>query len=123
MLGLTLLAWGNSAGDLMTGLGLARRGLGNVAMTACFAGPSFNLLIGLGTGILLLLQRQGSRSEPLALPFDFLVGAAFLLANCAAVVGVSLVCGRRLPRAYGFVAFVLYGLYLTFSLALILRLT
>ena len=90
-------------------------------MTACFAGPSFNLRIGLATGILLLLRRQGGRSEPFVIPWDFMAGCAFLLTNCAGVAAVSFACGRRLPRAYGFAAFALYALYLTFSLALILR--
>jgi Ca2+/Na+ antiporter len=30
---------------------MARKGLANMAMTACFAGPVFNILIGLGLGL------------------------------------------------------------------------
>lgn len=46
LLGLTVLAWGNSVGDLSTNMAMARKGLANMAMTACYAGPVFNLLVG-----------------------------------------------------------------------------
>lgn len=45
VLGLTVLAWGNSIGDLSTNMAMARKGLANMAMTACYAGPLFNLLV------------------------------------------------------------------------------
>merc|ERR1719445_1478759 len=54
ILGLTILAWGNSMGDLSANTAMAREGLGNMAITACFAGPIFNILIGLGTGFSVL---------------------------------------------------------------------
>lgn len=38
IMGLTILAWGNSMGDLSANLTMARKGLANMAMTACFAG-------------------------------------------------------------------------------------
>ena len=44
VLGLTVLAWGNSVGDMSTNMAMARKGLANMAMTACYAGPVFNLL-------------------------------------------------------------------------------
>ena len=47
---MTVLAWGNSMADLSANVTLARKGLANMAITACFAGPVFNILIGLGAG-------------------------------------------------------------------------
>ena len=38
VMGLTVLAWGNSIGDLTTNVTMARKGLENMGMTACFAG-------------------------------------------------------------------------------------
>ena len=46
VLGLTVLAWGNSIGDLSTNMAMAKKGLANMALTACYAGPVFNLLVG-----------------------------------------------------------------------------
>merc|ERR1712127_659021 len=50
IMGLTVLAWGNSMGDLSANMTMAKKGLANMAITACFAGPVFNILIGLGGG-------------------------------------------------------------------------
>ena len=43
ILGLTVIAWGNSIGDFSSNLAMAKRGLGNISMTASFAGPVFNV--------------------------------------------------------------------------------
>jgi Ca2+/Na+ antiporter len=48
VLGLTVLAWGNSIGDLVADVAVARAGSPDMAVTACFAGPLFNMLVGLG---------------------------------------------------------------------------
>jgi Ca2+/Na+ antiporter len=50
-LGITLLAWGNSVGDMMANSAVAKKGFARMALTGCFAGPLFNLLIGLGMSL------------------------------------------------------------------------
>jgi Ca2+/Na+ antiporter len=50
VVGLTLLAWGNSLGDYFGNSALARAGAGSTAITACFAGPLFNVLISMALG-------------------------------------------------------------------------
>lgn len=51
-LGMTLLALGNSVCDLSLNSKLAREGFGEMALAGSLAGPMFNLLIGLGLGLL-----------------------------------------------------------------------
>ena len=58
-LGLTVLSWGNSLGDFMAGVSLSKRGLGEMAMTGCIAGPVFNLMLGLGVTTLLCNLQNG----------------------------------------------------------------
>jgi len=51
ILGLTILAWGNSIGDLFADVLLARGGHAVMAASGCWGGPTFNILIGLGLGL------------------------------------------------------------------------
>ncbi|KAM3690598.1 hypothetical protein ACJW31_09G131500 [Castanea mollissima] len=54
ILGLTILAWGNSIGDLVTNLSMALNGGPEgtqVAISGCYAGPIFSVLIGLGLSL------------------------------------------------------------------------
>ncbi|THF98536.1 hypothetical protein TEA_014083 [Camellia sinensis var. sinensis] len=53
LLGLTVLAWGNSVGDLVADVAVAKAGQPALAMADCFAGPMFNMLFGLGTALVI----------------------------------------------------------------------
>ncbi|KAL2271194.1 hypothetical protein VTJ83DRAFT_565 [Remersonia thermophila] len=50
ILGLTVFAVGNSLGDLVADVTIARLGLPVMALAACFGGPMLNILLGIGVG-------------------------------------------------------------------------
>ncbi len=59
VLGLTVLAFRNSIQDLVANFTLSKKGLSTMATTASFAGPIFNLCVGLGFGSWALMKNTG----------------------------------------------------------------
>lgn len=71
ILGLTVMAWGNSIGDLMTNLTMALNGGPEgvqVAISGCYAGPIFNILIGLGLSLVTCTWSE--YPQPVVIPRD-----------------------------------------------------
>lgn len=106
LLGLTLLAWGNSAGDLITNIAVARAGLSDMAVAGCFAGPTFNLLVGLGCSFLWKVVRSG----PFTLQFDqrAYISLSFLYLGLGLNLGIGYFSKFQLGRT---LALPLLGLY------------
>lgn len=114
IMGVTILAWGNSMADLSANITMARKGLANMAITACFAGPVFNILIGLGAGFSALLTKTGNGVANVSdFPPTAKAGFIFLVLNCFMVLFSGLVWHKgRIPRQYGYGALALYATYL-----------
>ncbi|XP_066226935.1 mitochondrial sodium/calcium exchanger protein [Saccopteryx leptura] len=116
VLGLTLLAWGNSIGDAFSDFTLARQGYPRMAFSACFGGIIFNVLVGVGLGCLLHISRGHTevKLEPDGLLVWILAGA----------LGLSLVCSLvsvplqsfQLNRTYGFFLLLFYVTFLLVAL-------
>lgn len=60
ILGLTVFAVGNSLGDLVADITVARLGYPVMALSACFGGPMLNILLGIGLGGLYMTIRDGN---------------------------------------------------------------
>lgn len=119
IMGLTVLAWGNSMGDLSANLTMAKKGLANMAITACFAGPVFNILIGLGGGFGKLNTDLNQEFAEVHLTPSIKVGLLFLVINLLLVL-VSGLCVNKgnIPKEYGYVALALYIVYVILSVSL-----
>ncbi|KAF9564448.1 hypothetical protein EC968_004500 [Mortierella alpina] len=59
ILGLTVFAMGNSLGDLVANVTIAKMGFPRMALSACFGGPLLNMLVGLGiSGVYVTLKTR-----------------------------------------------------------------
>ena len=67
IMGLTLLAWANSVGDLVADISLAKVGKAKTAVAACFGAPLLNLLVGLGLGCLIAILTVPGREDGVSL--------------------------------------------------------
>ena len=61
LLGITIISWGNTLGDLFASISLAKSGFGEMAITGTMAGTIFNLMLGLG--IITLFNNMESEEE------------------------------------------------------------
>ncbi|KAL4435980.1 hypothetical protein ABPG74_022215 [Tetrahymena malaccensis] len=59
-LGMTVLAWGNSATDYFLNSSLASIGYGVMAATGCFAGQAFNLFLGFGFAMIFYSKSENN---------------------------------------------------------------
>lgn len=118
IMGVTILAWGNSLGDLSANVAMARKGMPDMATTANFAGPSFNLLVGVGCGFLSLQNKlQSDTIFPVSITRSIRIGFSFNVMNCLLVIMCAVVCQWRLPYRYSYVFFVLYLAFIAMSLS------
>ena len=64
ILGLTIFAVGNSLGDLVADITVARLGFPMMALSACFGGPMLNILLGIGvSGIYVTIRSSEHKHE------------------------------------------------------------
>ncbi|XP_060767554.1 mitochondrial sodium/calcium exchanger protein isoform X5 [Neoarius graeffei] len=116
VLGLTLLAWGNSIGDCFADITIARQGYPRMAISACFGGIIFNMLFGVGLGCLLQMFKHRN--------FIMLESEGLLCWVLAAALGLSLVFSFvlvplqcfHLSRAYGIFLLLFYVAFLIIAL-------
>ncbi|MCJ1395904.1 hypothetical protein MMC18_008790 [Xylographa bjoerkii] len=89
ILGLTIFAVGNSLGDLVADVTVARLGYPVMALSACFGGPMLNILLGIGLSGLYMTIRDGNRKharhpglplkyKPYQVEVDVSIGTAIL---------------------------------------------
>eukprot|EP00546_Thalassionema_frauenfeldii_P018297 CAMPEP_0178894700 /NCGR_PEP_ID=MMETSP0786-20121207/165_1 /TAXON_ID=186022 /ORGANISM="Thalassionema frauenfeldii, Strain CCMP 1798" /LENGTH=592 /DNA_ID=CAMNT_0020564825 /DNA_START=398 /DNA_END=2176 /DNA_ORIENTATION=+ len=117
LMGLTILAWGNSMADLSANVTMARKGLANMAMTACYAGPVFNILIGISFGFSSLLVQTGQHEATVVLSPSVRIGFIFMIINTTSLIFTGAFINKgRLSKSYGYGNLVLYAVYIGLSL-------
>lgn len=129
-MGLTVLAWGNSVGDCISNVFMARKGYAGMAISASYAAPLTSILlytllmidIMLGMGIPLLVSCISSGAA-----YDIQISKLsnvifFSFCSLAAVLLISLVVVPitkfRLRRPFGIVLIALYIIFTVFAVLL-----
>ena len=105
ILGLTIFAVGNSLGDLVADITVAKLGYPVMALSACFGGPMLNILLGIGiSGLYMTIQSGEKRHEkhpgkPMRYkPYEIEVGGTLLISGITlmvALVGLLIVVPLR----------------------------
>ncbi|XP_062203499.1 cation/calcium exchanger 1-like [Phragmites australis] len=123
VLGATVLAWGNSLGDLVADVAMAMHGGAQTAVSGCYAGPAFNTVVGLGLS--LTLAAGARHPEPYAIPVDASVYQAvgFLAAGLVWALVVLPARGMKLDRVLGVGLLVVYLCFLCVRLGSLRSLT
>jgi len=123
LLGLTVLAWGNSIGDLFSNIAVAKQGLAELAVAGCYGGPVFNLLVGLGLSLLLACSQPSvapNYTFYLPLQTTALVSFAFLYATLGLTILFVRLNDYRLPHTLGIFLISIYVVYSTVQMVLLL---
>ena len=96
ILGLTIFAVGNSLGDLVADITVARLGYPVMALSACFGGPMLNILLGIGlSGLYMTIQAGERRHEkhpgrPMRYkPYQIEVGGTLLISGVTLLVTLA----------------------------------
>lgn len=120
ILGLTVLAWGNSIGDLIANLAMATNGGpdgAQIAISGCYAGPIFNTLAGLGLS--LVVSAWAAHPEPFEIPsgpavFEIL---GFMIAGLVWALVVLPKNDMRMDRVLGIGLLAIYLCFLALRLS------
>ena len=115
ILGITVLAFGNSVGDLAANVTMARMGYPEMSISACFAGPLLNLLMTMGVSGLLKLGRGPSvLTRSVNVVFTYFGLLMMILLNLVVIPWHSF----GIPRFYGLMLLVLYVVVVAVTIGL-----
>ncbi|XP_052137956.1 cation/calcium exchanger 1-like [Oryza glaberrima] len=124
VLGATVLAWGNSLGDLVADVALATRrrdgGAGaQTAVAGCYAAPAFNTVVGLGLSLTVAAGARHPEAYAVEGGAAVYVAVGFLAAALVWAVAVLPARGMRLDAVLGVGLLVIYFVFLCVSLAIL----
>ncbi|KAL6008414.1 hypothetical protein ACLOJK_033924 [Asimina triloba] len=104
ILGLTVLAWGNSVGDLIANLAMALNGGregAQIAIAGCYAGPVFNTLVGLGLSLLFSTWRAYPSSVQISTDVSLFETMGFVAGGLFWALLILPKRGMKLDRVLG----------------------
>eukprot|EP00056_Hartaetosiga_gracilis_P005052 m.80796 g.80796 ORF g.80796 m.80796 type:complete len:729 (-) comp12032_c0_seq5:116-2302(-) len=119
ILGLTVLAWGNSIGDFVSNYTVAKQGYPRMAAGACFGGPALNVLLGIGISCAVACLNNDGRYAMHDQPSHQLkVSGGFLLLSLLSSLVYIPFNKFNASKKFGMYLCVLYAVYVITALTL-----
>jgi sodium/potassium/calcium exchanger 6 len=112
VMGLSFLAWGNSVGDLVTNVAVARSGMPAMGVSACVASPVFNILFGLGASLTVVAAKQYPLNVPVTLDIYTVAALGLLLTMLCLTLALARYRDFKLNRGIGIILVGSYFVYL-----------
>ena len=110
-LGLTILAWCNSIGDLFINISVAIQGLGDMAIAGCYGGPVFDILIGLGTALTYATIQSYPQSYHIQLDLSCYLSILFIYISLLSTLLIVSINKYRIDKFLGYYLLFLYSIY------------
>lgn len=120
VLGVSVLAWGNSIGDLVSNMAIARDGFPTMAFAGCFAGPMFNLLVGVGLSLTINIISRGPLIMSMPSPLMYL-GFGYLLLSLLLNFGMASWDNFRYRPRLCYTLMALYASFAIISIFIVLN--
>ena len=111
VLGLTILAWGNSVGDLFANMAVAKQGLGEMAIAGSYGGPVLNLCLGLGFSFIYASSSTSPEPFPLTLDISSVVSILFALIILVATLVLVMLNHYEMSPTLGYILLGMYAIY------------
>jgi len=116
ILGATVLAWGNSLGDFVADTVMGKNGKSRLAYAACYGGPCFNMLFGLGFSLTIRCIIIYPDAYEVQSNLLILLTSLFLVSSILVTI-ITVVIFKHVPKLYCiFLALV----YIGYSVVLII---
>lgn len=116
ILGLTVLAWVENAGDLVSSIAMTRQGFPQMGISACFGGPLLNLLMGVGIPYAIMLPKLPEKVITIEYSRMFTLLIATSITTLIVTLITFIAAGFRSFKLHGLCLIAIYITYLTIAI-------
>ncbi|KAF1805981.1 Sodium/calcium exchanger protein-domain-containing protein [Mucor lusitanicus] len=117
IMGLTVFALGNSIGDFVANTAIAKMGFPTMAISACYAGPLLNMVLGVGISSLYQFWKTGASYKLDIAPTIIISSVGLLTVLSSTLIAVS-INGYRITKQLGWWMVAVYLVCLAVNLVL-----